>query len=172
MIDNGMNNEDTYEMWKRTGQLEDVKKFVKTSIKHLATKREIAEHLGVSEKTVIFLRKKHPDFDKAFQLPKLELKSELIDSMMKLALGYEEVTETQDITDGGKSGEQKRKVNRVKKQVGPNYKAIIYLLTKHCGNEYSDKYDELRLMEKRLSQQKEGWINESIASDTNENSGD
>jgi len=157
-------------MWKRTNQLDGVISFVRKSIKHLATKQEIAKSLKLSEKTVISLRKKHQDFDKAFTIPKLELKGELIDSMMKLALGYEEITETQDITDGGKSGEQKRKVNRVKKMVGPNYKAIVYLLTKHCGNEYSDKYDELKLMEKRLNQQKEEWLNEPIASDTNESS--
>ncbi len=167
-----MNNEDTYEMWKRTGQLDDVKKFVRNSIRHLATKREIAEHLNVHEKTVIDMRKKHPDFNKCFELPKLELKGELIDSMMKLALGYEEITETQDITDAGKNSEQKRKVNRVKKQIGPNYKAIVYLLTKHCGKEYSDKYDELRLMEKKMSQMKEEWINEPNTSDSNESSGD
>ena len=53
-----------------------------------------------------------------------------------------------------------------------NYKAIIYLLTKHFGNEYSDKYDELRLMEKRLNQQKEEWLNEPTTSDSNEDNGD
>lgn len=51
-----------------------------------------------------------------------------------------------DITEGGKKGEQKRKVNRVKKMVGPNYKTVVYLLTKHFGKEYSDKYEDLRLI--------------------------
>lgn len=32
---------DTYEMWKERGELDDVIKFVKESIKHLATKNEI-----------------------------------------------------------------------------------------------------------------------------------
>lgn len=163
---------DTYEMWKERGELDDVIKFVKESIKHLATKNEIAEALKVTPKTIISLRKQYPDFNEAFLLPKLDLKKELMNSMLKLALGYEEITETQDITDGGKNGEQKRKINRVKKMVGPNYKAIIYLLTKHFGNEYSDKYDELRLMEKRLNQQKEEWLNESTTSDSNEDNGD
>lgn len=162
---------DTYEMWKERGELDDVLKFVKESVRHLATKTEIADALKITCKTIISLRKLHPDFNEAFLLPKLDLKKDLMDSMLKLALGYEEITETQDITDGGKNGEQKRKVNRVKKQIGPNYKAIVYLLTKHFGTEYSDKYDELKLMEKRLNQQKEEWLNESNTSDSNENSG-
>ena len=91
--------------------------------------------------------------------------------MLKLALGYEEVTETQDITDGGRNGEQKRKVNRVKKQIGPNYKAIVYLLTKHLGKEYSEKYEELKIMERRLDNQKEEWVNEPSTSNTDETNG-
>lgn len=162
---------DSYQDWVQQGKLEEVLKFVKKSITHLATKNEIAKALDLTPQAVISLRKKYKDFDDAFTISRLDLKRELIDSMLKLAFGYEEITETQDITDGGKNGEQKRKVNRVKKMVGPNYKAVVYLLTKHFGKEYSDKYEDLRLMEMRLEAQKEEWKNESSTSDSDETSG-
>ena len=168
----GANNTyDSYDMWKENGQLEEVLNFVRTSINHFVSKTEIAKALHLSKTAVNNLRNKHKDFDDAFTGPKLQLKNELCDAMLKLALGYEEVTETQDITDGGRNGEQKRKVNRVKKQIGPNYKAIIYLLTKHFGKEYSEKYEELKIMERRLDNQKEEWVNEPSTSNTDETNG-
>lgn len=163
---------DSYDEWVRTGRLEEILKFIRTSVQRLATKTEIAKALDLTPQALIILRKKHKEIDEAFILSKMDLKKDLIDSMLKLALGYEEVTKTQDITDTGVPGGQKKKVNRVKKQVGPNYKAVVYMLTKHFGKEFSDKYDELKIMERRLAQQKEEWLNESTnTSDSNETEG-
>lgn len=51
--------------------------------------------------------------------PKVFLTIKAKDKIFKIKRIKEEITETKDITEGGKKGEQKRKVNRVKKMVGP-----------------------------------------------------
>ena len=70
---------------------------------------------------------------------------------------YELVEEEQFIEDKGKGEQQKRKIHRTKKQVGPDYKAIVYLLNKHFGREFSERADELDLMEKKQTLGKEEW---------------
>ena len=55
---------------------------------------------------------------------------------------------------------QKRKIHRTKKQVPPDYKSIVYLLTKKFGKEFSERYEEIMLAEKKLEQAKEVWENE------------
>lgn len=150
---------DQYEKWKNDGKLDEVITFIRKSASGLATQGEISKHLGITQKCFVDMKKRHPDISQALLDGKMDLKTDLISDMVKLAHGYEEITETQDVTESGKSREQKKKVNRVKKMIGPNYKAIIYLLTKNFGNEYSDKYAELELMERRLRLQKEEWSN-------------
>ena len=78
-------------------------------------------------------------------------------ALYKKAMGYELVEEEQFIEDKGKGEQQKRKIHRTKKQIGPDYKAIVYLLNKHFGREFSERADELELMEKRQSLGKEEW---------------
>ncbi len=68
--------------------------------------------------------------------------------MYKKAVGYETVEEDQYIED--KNGNQIKKIHRTKKQVAPDYKALTYLLTKHFGREYYERYLELALMEKKM----------------------
>lgn len=44
---------------------------------------------------------------------------------------------------------QVKKVHRTKIQVVPDYKAITYLLTKHYDKEYSERYEDNKLIEEK-----------------------
>lgn len=151
-------SKDIYEMWQDTGQLPQVLEFIKDCSKKLITQKEMCEYLKVSEVTFIKIKRKHPEIEKAMYDARLNLKCDLASAMYKKALGYELVDEEQFIEDRGKGQEQKRKIHRTKKQVGPDYKAIVYLLVKQFGREYSDKNDDYELMERKLLESKEVWI--------------
>lgn len=149
---------DRYKIWEETGQLPQILDFIKDCSKKLITQKEMCLYLKIDEATFSRLKKKHPEIVKAQQDARLELKKDLASAMYKKALGYELVDEEQFIEDRGKGQEQKRKIHRTKKQVGPDYKAIVYLLVKQFGREYSDKNDDYELMEKKLMESKEVWI--------------
>lgn len=148
---------DTYQMWKDTGQLPQVLEFIKECSRKLVTQKELCQYLNLDEATFTRLKKKHPELDEAFHKAKLDLKKDLMGALYKKAMGYELVEEEQFIEDKGKGEQQKRKIHRTKKQIGPDYKAIVYLLNKHFGREFSERADELELMEKRQSLGKEEW---------------
>lgn len=149
---------DTYQLWKQTGQLPQVLDFIKDCSKKLITQKEMCQCLKIDETTFIALKKKYPELTTIQAEAKLDLKRDLASAMYKKALGYELVDEEQYIEDRGKGKEQKRKIHRTKKQVGPDYKAIVYLLVKQFGREYSDKNDDYELMERKLKESKEIWI--------------
>jgi hypothetical protein len=120
----------------------------------------MCEYLGISEHAFINLKKKHPEVDKMMRNAKLDLKNKLIDALVKKALGFEIVEEEQFIEDSGKGEKQKRKIHRTKKQVPPDYKSIVYLLTKKFGKEFSERYEEIMLAERKIEEAKEVWENE------------
>jgi transcription initiation factor TFIIIB Brf1 subunit/transcription initiation factor TFIIB len=57
---------DTYERWEKSGHLENKLKSISEMISKRATQKQVAEYLGVTEKTVIKLRKVHKRLDDAF----------------------------------------------------------------------------------------------------------
>lgn len=169
-MENGMNHKlDQFERWKELGKLNEILEFITSCSRNLITQKDIAVRLGITEKSLSLMKKKHPEINDAIENGKLNLQKDLIAGMVKLALGYDEITETQDVTETGKSKEQKKKVNRVKKAIGPNYKAIIYLLTKNFGREYSERFEELQMQEKKIEQAKEEWNNETNTNSNEEN---
>jgi transcription initiation factor TFIIIB Brf1 subunit/transcription initiation factor TFIIB len=48
---------DTYERWEKSGYLENKLKAISEMISKRATQKQVAEYLGVTEKTVIKLKK-------------------------------------------------------------------------------------------------------------------
>lgn len=156
----GMKKQDIYETWKSTGQLDKVMAFIKSCATGLITQKEMCEYLNITEQSFTNMKKKHPEIAKVMEDAKLDLKSKLIDALVKKALGFEIVEEEQFIEDGGKGEKQKRKIHRTKKQVPPDYKSIVYLLTKKFGKEFSERYEDIMLAEKKLEQAKEVWNNE------------
>lgn len=122
------------------------------------TQTELCNALRIDECTLQRLKKKHPEIQQAQDEGRYQLKKDLAGALYKKAMGYETVEETQDIEDGGKGERQKRKIHRVKKFVGPDYRSIVYLLTKTFGREFSEGYESIQVMEKKLQEAKEEWI--------------
>ena len=151
---------DIFEMWAENGDLDRILDFIRDCSRKLVTQGEMCEHLGITETTFSKLKKKHPELQEAIDKSKLDLKKDLADAMYKLAMGYTLIEETQDIEDKGSGQSQKRKVHRTKKEIGPDFKAIVYLLTKKFGREYSQRYEDLQIAEKKIEEAKEEWLNE------------
>jgi hypothetical protein len=161
---------DTYQMWKDTGQLPQVLEFIKECSRKLVTQKEMCTYLNLDEATFTRLKKKHPELDEAFHKAKLDLKKDLMGALYKKAIGYELVEEEQFIEDKGKGEQQKRKIHRTKKQVGPDYKAIVYLLNKHFGREFNERYDDFEILKEKQALLKEEWNDGSqeVECDTDE----
>lgn len=163
-----MRDKDIYDVWKESGQLEATIAFIASCANKLVSQREMCEYLKINESTFSRLKKRHPDIQEAINKGKLELKKDLIDALVKKALGFETVEEEQWIEDGGKGEKQKRKIHRTKKQVPPDYKSIIYLLTKRYGKEFSERYEEIMLAERKIDEAKEVWNSEQAQTGTDE----
>ena len=161
---------DTYQMWKDTGQLPQVLEFIKECSRKLVTQKEMCTYLNLDEATFTRLKKKHPELDEAFHKAKFDLKKDLMGALYKKAIGYELVEEEQFIEDKGKGEQQKRKIHRTKKQVGPDYKAIVYLLNKHFGREFNERYDDFEILKEKQALLKEEWNDGSqeVECDTDE----
>lgn len=148
---------DTYQMWKDEGRFDEVMAFIKDSTKKLATQKEICQKLGIHETTFMKMKKAHPDIETAIINAKLDLKDELVHALYRKAIGYDVTDEIQYIEDQGKGKPPKRKITKTKKHIAPDKFCILYLLTKHFGLEYSDRSNEIRIMESRLQISSEEW---------------
>lgn len=151
------NKKDFYEKWLESGELPKMLDFIRDCSRKLVTQKEMCEALHIREDVFCKLKKKHPEIQKAQDESRFDLKRDLAGALYKKAMGFESIEETQDIEDGGKGQKQKRKIHRVKKQVPPDYKSILYLLTKTFGREYCERFEEMQMMEKKLEQAKEEW---------------
>ncbi|HAX02667.1 MAG: hypothetical protein A2Y45_01490 [Tenericutes bacterium GWC2_34_14] len=156
---------DLYERWEQSGHLESRLKSISEMISKRATQKQIALYLGVTDKTLIKLRKVHPRLDKAFQYGDEELKQNLIDAMLQRAIGFE-YEETQTVIEETKTGTKKR-ITKYKKRSLPEIAAIKYLLIVKFGLEYNDKKEEIELMNKRLEKGEEAWSNEFSHEESN-----
>ena len=156
---------DLYERWEQSGHLESRLKSISEMISKRATQKQIALYLGVTDKTLIKLRKVHPSLDKAFQYGDEELKQNLIDAMLQRAIGFE-YEETQTVIEETKTGTKKR-ITKYKKRSLPEIAAIKYLLIVKFGLEYNDKKEEIELMNKRLEKGEEAWSNEFSHEESN-----
>ena len=105
------------------------------------------------------MKKAHPEIEQAQILAKLDLKKDIMGALYKKAIGYESVEEEQFIEDKGKGEGQKRKIHRIKKQVPPDYRSCLYILTKHFGREYCEKYEEMKIVEQRIKESEDVWTN-------------
>lgn len=115
---------------------------------------------NIDEATFSRLKKKHPEIQKVMDDARINLKMDLIGAMYKRAVGYESVDEEQVIEDKGKGNGQRRKVTKVTKQVAPDFKALVYLLSKHFGRDFTDRSEELKLAEQKMQLSQEEWNNE------------
>ena len=149
---------DTYERWEKSGHLVTKLKSISEMVSKRATQRQVAEYLGITEKTIIKLRKVHNRLNDAFQFGDEELKQKLIDAVYQRAIGFE-YEETQTVIEETKTGTKKR-ITKYKKQSLPEISAIKYLLITKFGIDYNEKKAEIQLMEKRIENGEEVWKNE------------
>lgn len=151
---------DYYERWKRDGVLNRKLRDIKDLVSKNITQKEISKVLGVSEKTLIKLKKKYPKLNQAFVFGNDELKYTLIDSMLKKATGYE-YEESQTTIEETKAG-TKKKIVKYKKKAQPDMNAIRYLLIIKFGRIFNDKKEEIDAMYERLkNREEEKWTNAS-----------
>lgn len=121
--------------------------------------KEISGFLGISEKTLIKLKKAHPRLNQAFVNGDLELKDKLMDAMLQRAVGFD-YEETQTIIEENKH-RTKKKMVKTKKRSLPDYSALKYLLIIKFGRSYNDRKEELDIMYQRLEKGEEVWLNEN-----------
>lgn len=149
---------DSYERWEKSGHLEAKLKVISEMVSKRATQKQVAEYLGISEKTIIKLRKAHKRLNDAFQYGDEELRQKLVDAVYQRAVGFE-YEETQTVIEETKTGTKKR-ITKYKKRSLPDISALKYLLITKFGIEYNEKKAEIELMAKRLEQNEEIWKNE------------
>ncbi len=149
---------DTFERWEKSGQLDAKLKSISEMTAQRATQRQIADYLGLTEKTLIKLRKVHPKLEEAFQFGDEELKNKLVDAMLRRAVGFE-YEETQTVIEETKTG-QKKRITKFKKQSLPDIAAIKYLLITKFGIDFNEKKAEIELMARRIENGEEEWVNE------------
>ena len=149
---------DLFEKWETSGHLDEKLKSISEMVSKRATQRQVAEYLGITEKTIIKLKKVHPKLNNAFQYGDEELKHKLLDAVYRRAIGFE-YEETQTVIEETKIGTKKR-ITKFKKQSLPDIAAIKYLLITKFGLEYNEKKAEIELMAKRIENGEEVWVNE------------
>lgn len=159
-----------YKTWVETGKLDEVLSFIKDCSKRLVTQVEMCKYLKINPSTFSSMKKTYPIIQETIDSAKYDLKVELASAMYKKAVGYETIEEDQLIEE--KDGRTKKKVHRVKKQIGPDYKALVYLLSKHFGKKYGERYEELSLMEKKINSNNEVWSSLDTSEDDESNDGD
>lgn len=150
---------DTYQKWARDGVLNERVKTVKELTSKGITQVDIAKVLGVSERTLIKLKRAHPKLNHAFIFGNDELKESLVNAVLKKALGFE-YTEVQTTFEETKTG-KKKKIVKNQKVALPDMNALKYLLIIRFGREYNEKREEIDALYKRIENKDEEWFNDS-----------
>lgn len=155
---------DLYERWELNKELAPKLKAIQELVSKRATQKQVAEYLGITEKTLIKLKKAHPKLQRAFVYGNEDLRNKLEDALLKRAIGFE-FEEVQTTIEETKSG-TKKKIVKTKKQVSPETNAAKYLLVIHFGLDYNERKSEIELMRERLAKGEEVWMNENSDEET------
>lgn len=151
---------DTYEIWILQGEAEKKLKVIIDLVSKQVPQEQIAKTLGITHKTLIKLKNVHSEVLKAFVYGNEDMKDYLIGAMYKKAIGFEQEEVQTFIEENNHNKSVKRKVVKNKKYYPPDYSAIRYLLITKFGREYNEKKDEIDMMEKRIENINEVWIEE------------
>lgn len=152
---------DTYEKWVQQGihkkKLKDIKDLVAKSV----TQKKIAQLLGITEKTLIKLKKNHKEVQQAFIFGNDKLIDDAFGSIYKKAMGFKEPVKTINAEENknGK-GTKKNKVTITEKYFPPDLPSLKYLLIMKGGRQFNEKREELDLARERLRKEEE-WHNEN-----------
>jgi predicted transcriptional regulator len=150
---------DTYQKWAQAGVLDEKIKTVMELTSRGINQNDIAKVLGVSERTLIKLKRAHPKLNNAFIFGNDELKESLVNAVVKKALGfeYDEVQTTYEESKAGK----KKKIVKSHKVALPDMNALKYILIIKCGRNFNEKREEIDAMYKRIDNKEEVWFNEN-----------
>ena len=120
---------DTYEKWEQQGILKKRLKDVQDLVAKNITQKKIAEFLGMTEKTLIKLKKKHKRLEQAFIQGNDDQKDALINVIFKKAMGFKEST-TQRTAENTKNAknDKKGKVVITEKYYPPDLASAKFLL--------------------------------------------
>lgn len=151
---------DTYEIWLLQEVAEKKLKVIRELVSKQVSLTQISKTLGITPKTLIKLKNVHSEVLKAFVYGNEDMKDNLIGAMYKKAIGFEQEEVQTFIEENNHNKSIKRKIVKNKKYYPPDYSAIRYLLITKFGREYNEKKDEIYLMEKRIENNSEVWINE------------
>lgn len=155
---------DTFEMWVNDGLWPKYRDFLTKAVRNNFSQKEICRRLQMDQNTFSRLKKKHVEIVEAMEEGKVGLKEDLINAMLQLALGYDEVTETKlasEKSSAGRGGADKKAYRQVR-HIGPDYKATVYLLKINFGLDYDPNSEQIKLMIKRAKEGKETWGNGKI----------
>lgn len=160
---------DTFQAWVENGRWPEIEKILKECVKYRYTEQEICRRLNVTQVTFIAMKKKHKEIIDAIDEGMLNQKVLLIDNVMKLACGYDEINETKVIKSKNGKVTDEKVIQQNVRHIGPDLKANIYLLTKIFGPMYSSQYEHLKLEYEKMNNNKEAWSNaRSIEEDSGE----
>jgi len=141
-------NEDTFQKWKREGQLNAKIQYLKGASCNFYSQKRMASDLGISEQTFIKLKEKHPEIREALNYGTELLKSDILSALKKRAVGCVTKSKVRTIKkDGG--GRQYQAILETEKEYPPDVDAIKYILTVLFGREFHPKKEELDLAEKK-----------------------
>lgn len=148
---------DNYQEWKEKNELNSKLETIKKLAGSGVSINVIADKLGISRRTFISLKNKYKVIEEAYETGKETFKGNLIEAMVKRALGFKITDEDQYIEETSR-GTRKRIVKHIK-EMPPDIAAMKYLLVTHFGRKFSEKKYELELMEKRIEKGIEEWTN-------------
>ena len=154
---------DTYQKWARDGVLNERIQTVQELTSKGITQVDISKVLGVSERTLIKLKRAHPKLNAAFIFGNDELKDSLVNAVVRKALGFE-YTEVQTTFEETKTG-KKKKIVKNQKVALPDMNALKYLLIIRFGREYNEKKEEIDALYKRIENKDEEWFNDNSNKD-------
>ena len=104
------------------------------------TDEQIANNLGISEKTFYDYKKKYPQFLQSLKKGKEIVDYEVENALLKRALGYEYEEKTyEDVYNKELNMYVEKLTKKVKKQVAPDTTALIFWLKNRKPNQWRDK---------------------------------
>ncbi len=147
---------DAFERWVSTDKWPEVRAMIVDFSKKGRTQNQISERLNLDPATFSRLKAKHKEIQEAFFEADNYVMDQCFTNLYKIAFGYNRVNEDQHLIekDGKIVG---RDIVRHKIEVGPSFKAIVYILNQRFGPEFNERKDEIMLALQKEANKQEDW---------------
>lgn len=107
------------------------------------TDEQIAKNIGIRRETIIQWKKLHPNISNAIKKGKEVVDIEVENALLKRALGYEYIEE-KAVRETDAEGNQKTRIEKIKKHALPEVAAMIFWLKNRKPSKWRDKPDKWR----------------------------